>query len=121
MAVVDDLSSGSDANLPSSVALERLDIATDDLQRVFRAWRPDAVFHLAAQSSVPRSIQDPLRDLAINVVGTHRVAAAARAADARRLVFVSSGGAVYGETTVAADEEGPTAPTSYYGIHKLAA
>ena len=121
VVVVDDLSSGSEANLPPSVVVERLDIANDDLGRVFRHWGPDAVFHLAAQSSVPRSVQDPLRDLAVNVVGTHRVAEAARAADARRLVFVSSGGAVYGETTVAAEEGGPTAPTSYYGIHKLAA
>ena len=121
VAVVDDLSSGSEANLPRSVIVERLDIATDDIGRFFRSWRPDVVFHLAAQSSVPRSIQDPLRDLAVNVVGTHRVAGAARAADARRLIFVSSGGAVYGETDAPADEAGPTAPTSYYGIHKLAA
>jgi UDP-glucose 4-epimerase len=119
--VVDDLSSGMPERVPAGVGLERLDIATDDLDRVFGDWRPEVVFHLAAQASVPVSIRAPLRDLAVNVIGTHRVAAAARAAGARRLVFVSSGGAIYGETTRPATETTLPAPTSYYGVHKLAA
>jgi UDP-glucose 4-epimerase len=119
--VVDDLSSGLSEQVPDGVELERLDIASDDIDRVFGEWRPDVVFHLAAQASVPRSQQAPLRDLAINVTGTHRVAAAARDGGARRLVFVSSGGAVYGETARAATEATLPSPTSYYGVHKLAA
>jgi UDP-glucose 4-epimerase len=63
----------------------------------------------------------PLRDLEVNVTGTHRVAAAARDSGADKLVFVSSGGAVYGETRVPASERSCPAPRSYYGIHKLAA
>jgi UDP-glucose 4-epimerase len=119
--VIDDLSSGAAANLPAEARFERLDIATDDLDGVLGSWRPQAVFHLAAQASVPVSTKAPLRDLAVNVVGTHRVAAAARAADASRLVFVSSGGAVYGEADRPATERALPAPSSYYGIHKLAA
>jgi UDP-glucose 4-epimerase len=119
--VVDDLSSGRSEQVRDGATLERLDVASDDLDRAFREWRPDAVFHLAAQASVPMSIQAPLRDLAVNVTGSHRVAAAARDAGARRLVFVSSGGAVYGETTRAATEGALPGPTSYYGVHKLAA
>ena len=119
--VVDDLSSGLSEQVPDGVDLQRLDIASDDVDRVFGEWRPDVVFHLAAQASVPRSLQAPLRDLAVNVTGTHRVAAAARDAGARRLVFVSSGGAVYGETGRAATEATLPSPTSYYGVHKLAA
>jgi UDP-glucose 4-epimerase len=119
--VVDDLSTGSSDQVPADAPLERLDIATDELERVFRRWRPEVVFHLAAQASVPLSIQDPLRDLAVNLVGTHRVVAAARAAGARRVVFVSSGGAIYGETTRPATERTLPAPTSFYGVHKLAA
>jgi UDP-glucose 4-epimerase len=118
---IDDLSTGSTGNLPAEVRLERLDIADDELQAVFDAWRPDVVFHLAAQASVPMSMQAPLRDLAVNVVGTHRVAAAARAAGAGRFVFVSSGGAIYGETTRPATEATPPTPTSFYGVHKYAA
>ena len=119
--VVDDLSSGRPENVPPDARLERLDIASDDLAGVFRQWRPGVVFHLAAQASVPVSSQVPLRDLAVNVIGTHRVVAAARESGAGRLVFVSSGGAVYGETRRAATKRTCPAPRSYYGVHKLAA
>ena len=119
--VIDDLSTGRADQLPDGARLERLDIAVDPIEPVVVGWHPDVVYHLAAQASVPASIRDPERDLAVNVSGTHRVAAAARAAGARRLVFVSSGGAIYGETTRAATERTTPAPTSYYGIHKLAA
>ena len=120
--VIDDLSTGHESRLPRQATLERVDIAAGDLDPLLRRWRPDLVLHLAAQSSVPRSMADPLRDLAVNVGGTHRVACASRAAGARRLVFVSSGGAVYGDTGGRqATERTCPAPTSYYGAHKLAA
>jgi len=119
--VVDDLSTGAGANLAATARLEQRDIATDDLDGLFGTFRPEVVFHLAAQASVPVSIAEPLRDLAVNVVGTHRVAAAARTAGARRLVFVSSGGAIYGETQEPATEATSPGPESYYGVHKLAA
>ena len=119
--VVDDLSTGEAGHLGPDVRLERLDIAAADLEPAFNAWRPSVVYHLAAQASVTASVRDPLRDLAVNVVGSHRVAAAARAAGATRLVSVSSGGAVYGETRTPATEATLAAPISYYGVHKLAA
>ena len=119
--VLDDLSSGKARNLATGARLEQVDVASDDLHRVFRAWRPTVVFHLAAQASVSISVREPLRDLAVNLVGTHRVGVAARASEASRLVFVSSGGAIYGETVRPATERTLPAPTSYYGIHKLAA
>jgi UDP-glucose 4-epimerase len=119
--VVDDLSSGRAGNLPHDARLENVDIATDDLEKVFHDWRSDLVFHLAAQASVPKSSESPLRDLEVNVIGTHRVAAAARSSGAGRLIFVSSGGAIYGETERPATERAQAAPSSYYGVHKLAA
>jgi UDP-glucose 4-epimerase len=119
--VVDDLSTGVRANLGAGARLEQLDIATSDLGRLLALWRPAVVYHLAAQASVERSSSDPLRDLAVNVTGTHRVAEAARQAGAARLVFVSSGGAVYGEAIRPATERTTPRPTSYYGVHKLAA
>ena len=119
--VIDDLSTGRPDQLPEGARLERLDIAVDPIEPIVGAWRPDVVYHLAAQASVPLSLRHPLRDLAVNVSGTHQVAAAAQAAGAKRLVFVSSGGAIYGESTRAATERTTPAPTSYYGIHKLAA
>ncbi len=119
--VVDDLSSGMPGNLASTARLEQLDVAADDLGEVFRAWRPNVVFHLAAQASVAISVREPLRDLAVNVIGTHRVGIAARQSGASRLVFVSSGGAIYGEGVQPATERTLPAPSSHYGIHKLAA
>jgi UDP-glucose 4-epimerase len=119
--VIDDLSTGRAANLAGEVRLERLDVAVDDIEPVIAAWHPDVVYHLAAQASVPLAVRAPLRDLAVNVAGTHRVVAAARATGVARLVFTSSGGAIYGDTRRPATEATTPAPTSYYGIHKLAA
>jgi len=118
--VIDDLSTGRAGNVPDGTELAVRDIAEGRLEALFRRWRPDVVFHLAAQASVSRSVQDPARDMAVNVLGTHHVAGAARDRGAR-LVFVSSGGAIYGETRRAATELTPPAPMSYYGVHKLAA
>ena len=119
--VVDDLSAGRSERLPPSVRLEELDVATGDVAGAFDRWRPAIVFHLAAQVSVPRSEAAPEHDLRVNGFGTLRVALAAREAAVGRLVFVSSGGAIYGETPEPATEDAPTVPDSYYGSHKLLA
>lgn len=119
--VVDDLSTGSRVSVAESADLVVRDIATDPLDKLFHDFRPDVVYHLAAQASVPASERDPQRDLAVNVLGTHRVSKAAVGSRARRLVFVSSGGAIYGETTRAVTERARPQPLSYYGVHKLAA
>jgi UDP-glucose 4-epimerase len=118
---IDDLSGGRADNMPTAARIEHLDLAVDDIDPVVTRWRPEVVYHLAAQASVPASIRDPLRDLAVNVTGTNRVAKAALLAGARRLVFTSSGGAIYGESLAPAEETTLPAPASYYGIHKLAA
>jgi UDP-glucose 4-epimerase len=119
--VIDDLSSGRPDRLAPSVELARLDIAVDDLAPTIKRWRASTVFHLAAQVSVPAAEAAPEYDLRVNGVGTLRLVAAAKAAGVRRLVFTSSGGAVYGERTTPATERSPTRPMSTYGIHKLLA
>lgn len=117
--VVDDLSTGRPDRLRPDIRLECLDLSRVDVGSVVKSWRPRSVFHLAAQASVPRSEADPERDLAVNGLGTLRVAAAARAAGIERLVFASSGGAIYGETADPATEDSPGQPKSFYGAHKL--
>jgi UDP-glucose 4-epimerase len=119
--VIDDLSTGLEADLVPEARFERRDIADGDLDGPIVAFAPEVVYHLAAQASVPLSQREPLRDLAVNVIGTNRVASAARDGGARRIVFVSSGGAVYGESDRPATEATRPAPSSYYGVHKLAA
>lgn len=117
---IDDLSSGSPENLPAGSQLIQLDITDASVIEAIASARPDVVVHAAAQVSVVRSVADPERDYAVNVRGTENVIAGARAAGCRRLVFVSSGGAVYGEADGAAEDTAP-APTSPYGRNKLLA
>jgi UDP-glucose 4-epimerase len=88
------------------------------------ARRPDTVFHLAAQIDVRKSIADPAFDASINVGGTANVLDAARAAGGARVVFVSTGGAIYGEgqgQRLPLGEDAPIAPLSAYGQSKFAA
>lgn len=119
--VVDDLSGSAQGTLVPATRLEQLDISEDDITAPIALWRPSVLFHLAAQVSVPRSIHDPIRDLQVNALGTLRVLEASKTAGVRRVVFTSSGGAIYGETQSAATEASPPAPESYYGEHKLLA
>lgn len=119
--VIDDLSGGGTPPAVDRVEVEVADVLDDSVARSIAAWRPAVVFHLAAQVSVPRSMEDPERDLLVNVLGTRRIVDATQAARAKRIVFVSSGGAVYGDTDTPAREDSPVAPRSYYGMHKLAA
>jgi UDP-glucose 4-epimerase len=84
--------------------------------------RPDVVFHLAAQASVTQSMEEPLEDVAINVLGTMNVARASIGAEVRRIVYFSTGGALYGEPgDQPVDEEQLPQPTSVYGASKVAA
>ena len=117
--VLDDLSKGQVTNLATGVPLHVLDIATGPLDRLFREVQFDAIIHCAAQTNVMRSLADPELDRQINVVGLERVLDAAKAQRTRRFVFISSGGAVYGETPVPASERTTPHPDNPYGEHKL--
>lgn len=119
--VIDDLSGEIRGGLRPDTRLERLDITRDDLRRPIARWRPSVVYHLAAQVSVARSMQDPEHDLNVNAIGTLRVLEASRSAGVPRFVFTSSGGAIYGDTEKPATETSLSKPLSYYGVHKLLA
>ena len=118
--VVDDLSTGSASNLPPGVELEEMDIASPRLLDVASAWRPEAVCHAAAQPSVPVSMSDPLLDAHTNVMGGLNVLRAAMEAGAAQVVYVNTGGALYGEPDyLPCDEDHPQRPLSPYGLSKL--
>src|SRR4051794_2858137 len=126
--VVDDLSTGRRENLEQAlangVALAEADIRDrEGLEGVVREHAPEVVFHLAAQIDVRRSIADPAFDASINVGGTANVLEAARVAGSRRLVFSSTGGAIYGEGAgqeLPLAEDAPLAPEAPYGQSKFA-
>jgi UDP-glucose 4-epimerase len=120
VTAVDDLSHGKRAAVPQGAVLHVLDIRSPDLPALFERERPDAVLHLAAQMDVRKSVADPLFDASVNVLGTVNVLESARRAGVKRVVFASSGGAVYGEQeTFPAREDHPRRPASPYGVSKL--
>lgn len=116
---VDDLSTGSRANLAAGVPLHEVDIRAPALVGVVEGFAPDVICHHAAQIDVRRSVEDPALDADVNVVGSLRVLEAARRAGCRRIVFASTGGAIYGEQDVfPATEDHPQRPQSPYGCAK---
>jgi UDP-glucose 4-epimerase len=119
--IVDDLSSGSRANVPARATLHEVDIATPPAARVIRDGRFDAICHLAAQIDVRKSVADPAADAAVNVVGSLNLLEAVRASGhPTRVVFSSTGGAIYGDfVETPTPEATPKDPESPYGIAKL--
>src|SRR3954467_5187544 len=127
VTVVDDLSTGRRENLDNALAggarLVEGDIRDAQAMRELIAdARPEAIFHLAAQIDVRKSVADPGHDARINVEGTINMLAAAQEAGVRRFVNTSSGGAIYGEAQeIPAPEKHPVAPEAPYGLSKFCA
>ncbi len=116
--VVDDLSTGARTNVPATATLHVHDIR-EPLDAIVRETGARSIVHLAAQADVRVSVSEPDRDAAINVIGTVNVLEAARLVGAR-VVFASTGGAIYGECERPAREDDPCLPLSPYGAAKLA-
>ncbi|HXV35142.1 MAG TPA: NAD-dependent epimerase/dehydratase family protein [Gaiellaceae bacterium] len=120
VVVLDDLSHGKRENVNAGARLVVADIRDRDaVAGAFADARPDACFHLAAQADVRVSVQRPEFDADVNVLGTIRLLEAARELGTR-IVFASTGGAIYGECAEPAAEASPRLPLSPYGTSKLA-
>ncbi|MBA3476587.1 MAG: GDP-mannose 4,6-dehydratase [Actinobacteria bacterium] len=117
--VVDNFATGRRENLNAAARLYEHDIRLP-LAAIFDELKPEAVVHLAAQADVGTSVEQPLLDAEVNVLGTLNVLEAARPYGAR-VVFSSTGGAIYGECERRATEEHQRQPLSPYGTAKLAA
>jgi UDP-glucose 4-epimerase len=122
VSIVDDLSTGKKKNINPKAEFHKLDILSPKLERVFKKARPEVVVHHAAQMDVRRSVADPLFDGQVNILGTLNVLEQAVKIGTKRLIFASSGGAVYGDQeTFPASEQHPVRPISPYGVSKLSA
>ena len=122
---LDNFASGRATNLEhladdSAHVFVEADIVTADLDAILDEHRPEVVFHLAAQIDVRRSVSNPQFDASVNVLGTVRLAEAARQAEVRKIVHTSSGGSIYGTPTqFPTPETVPTDPASPYAAGKV--
>ena len=119
VTVIDNLSTGRRENLNPKAAFHLLDIRSPAVAELFERERFDIVNHHAAQMSVPASVEDPLFDADVNVRGFVNILEAARMAKIGKVIFISSGGAIYGEAAqYPTPETAPPVPLSPYAITK---
>ena len=121
VVVVDSLVTGRREAVHGEADFRELDVRSPRLAELFKAERPDVVFHLAAAASVSGSVRNPAKDARTNVMGSINVLEAARRVGIERFVFSSTGGALYGEPAyLPCDEAHPVRPLSPYGAAKNA-
>jgi UDP-glucose 4-epimerase len=120
VAIIDDLSTGGRENLPSGARFYEADIRSG-CGWIFDEFEPEALSHHAAQIDVRRSVREPDFDADVDILGTLRLLQNRVRHNVRRVVFASSGGAIYGEPEESpAPEDHPQHPVSPYGVFKLA-
>ena len=122
VAVLDNMSTGREENVSTDARVHRVDVRDlAQVQKAIASFKPEVVNHHAAQSEVPRSVADPGYDAQVNVVGGLNVLRACVDNEVRKVIFSSTGGALYGEPDVVpADEDHPIRPLSPYGASKFA-
>lgn len=122
VVVVDDLSTGKRENINPRAKFYHMDITSPELEEVFWIEKPDFINHHAAQMDVRKSVEDPLFDARVNILGTIHLLECCCANKLKRIIFASSGGAIYGEPRhLPVDEMHPVAPISPYGLSKYTA
>jgi UDP-glucose 4-epimerase len=120
VVVLDNLSSGKEANVNPQARIINVDITDKRILDIFEQERFEVLNHHAAQVSVRVSVDDPVMDATLNIMGGLNLYEACRKTGVRRVVFASSGGAVYGEQSYyPADEKHNQRPASPYGVTKL--
>ena len=121
VTVVDNLSTGKKSFVNSQAVFYKQDVTLASLAKVFKKARPDLVFHLAAQKSVGFSVSHPAEDARINIGGSLNVIDNCLAAGVKKFIFISTGGAIYGEARqIPTPETTAEKPDSPYGLSKLA-
>jgi len=121
VAVIDNLSTGNSENVNPSSRFYQTDIRSELVKDVFEIERPEIVNHHAAQPSVPASVENPLLDADVNILGLLNLLECSVKYSIRKIIFISSGGAIYGDAEkVPTSEEYPPRPLSPYAVSKFA-
>lgn len=119
VVVVDNLSTGRLSNLNPAAKFYEVDIRSPEMAEIFEKEKPQVVDHHAAQMDVRRSVEDPLFDADVNVMGSIKLIELARKYNVERFIYISTGGAVYGEPEyLPCDEDHPINPICPYGASK---
>ncbi len=126
VSVVDNLSSGKKENINPKASFSEVDITDKDaLHKVFEDFKPEAVFHLAAQNEVPYSMEHPFEDAKVNIIGTMNVLESSRLVGVKKIIYSNTGGAFYGDVDKGdlpiKEDQIINFPTSFYGVSKLSA
>jgi len=119
--IVDDLSTGKKENINKKAKFYKMNICNPSIKKIFYRERPDIVIHLAAQMNVRESVKDPIFDAQTNILGSLNILENCVKSGVKKIIFASSGGAIYGEggNNLPARESFPPSPLSPYGIAKL--
>jgi len=119
VAIIDTLATGRAENVDRRARLYEVDVASPAVGEVFEQERPEVLNHHAAQASVPASVRDPVEDARVNALGAVNLLQHAVRTGVRKVVYASTGGALYGEPErIPADEDHPLRPLSPYGVSK---
>ncbi len=119
--VIDNLSTGQLDNLNPRAKLIKDDIRNEKIEKIFKKEKFDIINHHAAQINVRKSVEDPLYDARVNIIGSINLLRLAAKYHIKRFIFASSGGVVYGEpATYPISEDFPYNPLSPYGVSKMA-
>jgi len=119
VVILDDLSTGRASNLNPAARFYQLDIRSPQVREVFEAEKPDFISHHAAQMDVRRSVAEPLVDASINILGSINLLEYAKEFGVKRFIYISTGGAVYGEPEkLPCEETHPINPICQYGASK---
>ena len=119
VSIVDDLSTGRRQNINPKARFYEVDIRSPDLAEVIATEQPEVINHHAAQMDVRRSVADPIYDADVNILGTLNLLERAREHDVRKMIYISTGGAAYGEPKyLPCDEAHPIDPLCPYGATK---
>lgn len=120
VAIIDNLSTGQEENLNSKAKFYNADIQDPKISQIFKKEKPGIVFHYAAQIDVRKSVENPIESAKTNILGSLNILENCRNFGVKKIVFASTGGAIYGEAKIIpTPEDYPPQPVSPYGIEKL--
>ena len=118
--IIDNLSTGFKEHINTNAKFYQMDIRSAAIDKIIEKERPEAMYHLAAQVDVRKSLEDPNLDVEINISGSINLLRSCIKHKVQKVIFASTGGAIYGEQEYfPADEKHPAFPVSPYGVAKL--